>query len=116
MNKKYVFKINGYEVDIKTVVESLNFEDDAYVLLNNGSIEVEDATSESSSDILTIEEVKQWLKQKKVAIFIQILLFIIVLVIGFSIGNKIGNNDNEIEQLQTEITSLESPGLIERIE
>lgn len=58
MDKTYVFKLNGYVVDIETVVESVNYESDVYVLLNNGSIEVEDATSDHSVDTLTVERVK----------------------------------------------------------
>lgn len=57
--KKYRFLLNGYPTDLETVLESVNEDVDIIDLIKNGHVEVEDATSDHSLDMLKIEEVQE---------------------------------------------------------
>ncbi len=56
--KAYVFKMNGHVVDLKTVENCLQYEQDWCDLFVLKRVECEDCSSDNSEDIITVEEVE----------------------------------------------------------
>lgn len=56
--KAYIFKMNGYPIDLDTLNICLMYESQYCDLFVVGKVECEDCSSEDSIDIITVEEIE----------------------------------------------------------